>query len=220
MCSTFQGYNIIIRMMLFGIILILFSCKKEDLQPSNKKMEQIYYTQEGKPYVLKTISKTGDYTAFVPFSTGFNVFVNLNAPTALATAVSLQTNTPKRIIPVMGTFSLIKTSDSSTYANISSPYYFTYFGDFSTREFASLRALGKMNPLIDRLFFSDTKNYAYNARYGEAVFATDDFLNPSAGLIVSFNTDLAGALTATGQTFSIAADTYKIAITFTYFELQ
>jgi hypothetical protein len=189
-------------------------------------LEQLYYTQEGKPYILKSVTK--NFASFIPGSDiTFNPLldVNVNLPTINNKPWAIGITSPKKIIPLFCTFSACEVVTGLVQANISSPFYQVLLGNGTITGYYGVKAISKGLAMIDRLFFSNNQNYAFNIRYGQIVYSVDDFISPSSGLLISFTNNLANAITITPTPVTesiklLNAVNYSTCVTFLYFELQ
>jgi hypothetical protein len=192
-----------------------------------KSEPQIFYTQEGKAYILKTATKyiAGYVVAAPPHSV--NAFVEINAA-AINTnpdALSLQTNKP--ILPV--SFSVCMNDvtvplSPVVVTDITSPYYIfarVMPGIPTFLDPDGHKAISKMIPLIDRVFFTSNLFYGYNVKYNDFIPNDSDFLIIQGLSYLYFQPSLANALTgyAPSNTLPVGTTLLNATIVFTYFEL-
>lgn len=211
-----------IQIAIVAICIIFQSCKKEINNPSSSKtMKQLFYTEEGSAYIVKTVTKNlmGQVIAD-PIN--YQLIANVNQPVS-ASLATIQVTTPKRIIPVCANLAFVSTAGVTT-ANISSVYYGAIRGNVPNENaYDQQSSQAKMFPLVDQIFYTTNNLYAYNVRYTQAVFTDSDFIDVSAGVSFYFQSDLAQALTIMpngGSLVVIPAGTYYISETFTFLELQ
>lgn len=219
----FQGFKkIIFKQIILGIICLNFlSCKKEIINPT-KSMNQIFYTQEGSPYIIKTATFNVDNEALVaPLSVSPTVL--LNDSSTNSSLGNLSITTKKNIIPISLSMAVrdVFAVAPGIIVDITSPYYFGVRGVTPILENApdAQLPLSKMIPLIDRIFFTDSANFGFNVRYGQAVFSDGDFIDVKSRMFISFTSEQATALTFTQDGFTIPIGTYDGNMTFIYFEL-
>lgn len=222
MYSMFLGKKI--RMVL-GAILILISmtqCKNANVSPStNNKMQQVYYTQEGQPYVLKTVTKNVSPYASGNIAAYPTLYVNWDQGVDTAFPNAINITTSKKIIPLYATFSAIKISDSTVFIDIATPFYYVLLGDGSMGSYSGVKSLSKMLPYVQRSYFTDNSHFSYINNYGSVVYSLDDFLNVSSKLYVAFELSQAWALTGRNSNYIrfTAGTNYSTSVTITYFEL-
>jgi len=210
------------------LLLCFISCKKENINSiNNKNMEQFYYTQEGKVYVLKTVSIKNTFTEIGINSYYALVHVNVPPNTNFESRLTIGLNTTKKIIPVRACFSANETGSGSGEAllDIQSVYYslirdnHAVNGNYNSTD--HINALTKMSPLTEKAFYTNDNFYGYNIKYGESVLSDNDFIDTSSGLIFYFTPSLALALNNfVINNISTVAGNYFTCVTFTYFELQ
>lgn len=206
--------------------IICISCSKKSIINPSKKMEQIYYTQEGSRYILKTVSLTNAFTEAAARNTAFGVCVYTDTAPTLD-RYSIGVKSVKKIIPVSASLSAISTVSGNVIVDIESTYYTTVRGINglvgAIPSFDNMKPLSKMSPLVDNVFYTNTNFYGYKIKYGQVVLSDVDFMSPQGGLSFMFTSNLAFAYTNSYllmSNISIPADSYSIAIVFTYFELQ
>lgn len=180
-------------------------------------MKQIYYTEEGKPYVLRLVTKNL-VGQVVPNSTNIVPRVLVNLPSSLDIgAVALTTS--RRIIPVHLNFALFNIAATVSTVNISSVYYNARVGVVPVNTYAQQSCQAKLFPLISREFYDTDFDYVYSVRYGQAVFVDGDFLDTTSGIQFTFFPSISRALIFQPNMLIVPAGTYNVSLTFLYFEL-
>lgn len=213
------------KIIVIAILLLLscLSCNKKNINPSKKNMQQLYYTQEGKPYVIKTVSRKYNFAeSFANFYYALVYVNNVNTPTDKFT---LALTTSKKIIPIKACFTAGSVSLGTPILDIQSVYYSLIRGNNALvgtyDSYDHLSAITKMTALAERQFYSSDNFYGYSIKYGEAVLCENDFINPSGGCAFYFTPSIAMALNNFVQAnITTTPDTYSSNVTFTYFELQ
>jgi hypothetical protein len=189
-------------------------------------MNNIYYTQEGTPYILKSISKNIPNWSSITGTIAPNVFVNINSDNS-GVAYIIDLKTSKKIIPISLSFAALDNSNLSIFANVTSPYYACFRNKTTILNplkstFEQLRPLGKIIPFIDRPFFTDNQNFFYNVKYNDSVFSDVDFITPVGGFFIEFTSNQVDALTSNPSSIGfipfVAGPFYNTSITFCYFE--
>lgn len=186
-------------------------------------MEQIYYTQEGIPYTLKSTSKLTTAVIANPVTDFLKMLVAINPPAAGPGVLDwqfIEVKTSRPIIPIMYNVGMV-TAAGTVGADISAPYYgFTRDGSVQTN---NLIPLSKMSPVLSLMDFSDFVNFHYGCKYGQAVFSEGDFITTQGECRFPF---FPMQVFGMNRVFPASADmvvpngTYQVAITTTYFELQ
>jgi hypothetical protein len=210
------------------LVLLCLACKTE------KKMNQFYFTEDGKKYTLKAIRKIVDNDVrAAPTVVFWSARVNINPgpPSTDPAFTYIDVPTNKPIIPIMYQFAAAEITAGPNLAliesDISSPYYYMIRPDpggpfgigFS---FEHLAPFAKLSPMIEILDYTDSLNFHYSCKYGQAVFHSSDFLSPQGGINFGFQDRQGFGLSDTDLDTAptIPAGTYRFAITFLYFELQ
>jgi hypothetical protein len=216
MCSIFHRYKLI----LIVIFLLLVSCQRKDIITPSKKMEQIFYTQEGKPYILKSVTKNRPSFTGVFNFTYPELRVNFNTSAGLLPG-STDIDTPKKIIPISASLGIYDLTLGDVAIDITTPFYSVVNGFGTSNGFYGQRAQAKILPLIDRSFFNDLTHFAYSVKYGQSVYCLEDFIPTSDGLLISFNYSQAIGLTNQnpGIISSDPTHTYSSSLVIVYFEL-
>ncbi len=185
----------------------------------NKKMVQIFYTQEGTPYVLRTVTK---YTPNIAIGLGsgvqFAVKFNTSA-LAVAEYTSFQIYTQKRVIPVMFNASMQTYLDDELWVNIASPFFSMTRQTAMKQDYA--KAASKMWPMVEMIMYTNNANYNYGIKYGQTVLSDSDFVEVTQGCEFHPKALLAEGLTHyLGAVFpGQPAGNYNFGLTFCYFEL-
>lgn len=212
-----RGCNLFIQVALTAICILFLSCKKEEKQINSNPMKQLFYTQEGNPYILKTANKTSVLSIAAPQVLYKQVIFNSESLGAFPEQ-SIGISAVKKIIPVSYTISAFLNAAGTLNANISECYYITYYASTSSTKNRS--CLAKSVPLIDRVFYTDDANHGYSFRYSQAVYSDTDFLDTDNLTLYMVNTlDRAMCFQYDQASPSLAAADYTLAITFTYFEM-
>jgi hypothetical protein len=202
------------------VAISFFSCKKEEVTITEIKsctMKQIYFTEEGSAYVLKSITK--NLRAEVFAAGGYELAVHINTPVTGSQPSKLEFTTAKRIIPVIATLAIVDSySSGNPLVDISTSYYWSLRG--SSLSFDGQPSQTKLYPLVDEMFYTSVNFYNYNVRYNQAVFNDGDFIDASTGIILSFVSSKANAFAAVSTVPIVAAGTYDCSVNFLYFELQ
>jgi hypothetical protein len=219
--------TIIKTIYLTAIIVSLSGCKKEALNSSNnnKSMQQIYYTVEGKPYTLKAITKFTDGVLITIPSANFPLRVPVNIPGISAPQPSYQAFAPiletdRKIVPLMFSLGVWNSTLATQFFNIASPYYFSEL-EGGQIESAYLKPLAKSSVMVEPITSVITNDdYVYNIRYSQIVLSEKDFLEPSNGRNLFFCQNLSQALAVRPAFINVVNGTYRIGVTFLYFEMQ
>jgi hypothetical protein len=189
-------------------------------------MEQIYYTQEGHGYVLRTVSQNP--RAFsTPGTTRGVVQVRVNNTATIypdppyGANSTININTTKKIIPVQA-FAVI-TGNVTPVVDIASVYYFPIRGIEApfVNSYEHFRSLGKTLPLTTRIYDDTEENYHHNFMYGQAVYNDSDFIDPTSGITFVFVNRQSMAMTNGTIDFhyEIPVGDYYQSMIFTYFEM-
>lgn len=211
--------KIMMRATLCTALIFLISCKKENISKPMAN-ERIFYTQEGKPYVLKTVTKyIPAYVVTIP-PLVLIPSVSINPLTPDPAGLSLEFNTDKKIIPVSYTLSI---RGLSSYCDIASPYYWVVRPQGLTPLIDPIaqRTLSKQVPMVDRVFYTSDNFFNYNIRYNDLIFSDSDFINTQGYMVFYFTASLMQAFTFqdAGITVTSVSETIIYASTFTYFEM-
>jgi len=181
---------------------------------------QLFYTEEGKTYRIRTISKTLQFINGNPSIPQPLVYINpdpLFPVTSLPYIISFET--PKKIIPIQLNFGVV--TSTSILIDISSVYYSVYRGLLSNLSNDQIKPLCKIAPLIQRIFYTSESFYGYNFRYTNALFTEADFINTNGITTLNFVSELSGALNNQPSTaLLLPLGAMKSTITFSFFELQ
>lgn len=188
-------------------------------------MQQIYYTQEGTPYVLKVQTNRFNYDfGGVADSGTLEVTVNgaMTGQSDDQFRLDIKTNNP--IIPVMCVYGCNDGTASPIirYADIMSVYYSFHEVTFNAISQRHLAPLTKMAALVDRIYFTDTDHYAYSLKYGQVVLTANDFIPVNGICGFKFKPFMSDAFDndATEITIPALVNNTQIGISFLYFELQ
>jgi hypothetical protein len=190
-------------------------------------MQQIYYTQEGTAYVLRTASTMSDVSIPVDSEGAIIVAINNTGEDIMPGYDNsiIEVITSKKIIPV-GAY-LSWATASATIVDISAFFYLMMEGKTAPFNNSNIHwsAMGKMMPLLEKndIGITNPNSYHYNVRYGQAVFNDNDFIDPSIGLSLIYCEVQSGMLTqgasSSDITFNLPADDYTYGLIFTYFEM-
>jgi len=205
--------------------------QRNEMDLKNQKIDMqdqkaIFYTQEGSPYVLKVQTYSTINRAASTFPLVVQINLPENAPVSTQPSV-LVFDTPNWILPLQCNFTLAQTGTSIMIANISSCYYNftrTFNGVLlNTQNTDILSGFSKSIPHINRIFFTDNNNYAFNIRYNQIYLSQKDFIDPNEAQI-RFKPNLNSSLLSTNSAFgidniSIPPGNYDSNMTFLYFEL-
>lgn len=190
-------------------------------------MKQIYYTQEGTPYILKTSTYFNPAYLLIAPNRLIPV-VMVNFPTGYSTSNfgSFQVSTGKKIVPVSYSFSAVVdiVLEPVSTVDVGSVYWVAQNGNQAgtvfTTDIKSKQVLAKLYPLANRVYYSNNLNYNYSLAYNQAVLSDNDFLEANNPLGIAFFEKLSYCMTASGDYSGIVpGGTYKVAGTFTYFEM-
>jgi len=182
---------------------------------------QLFYTEEGKTYVVRTIStKKVDFNNVTAINQVPTLIINppLGFPTSIFPTL-LEYSTPKKIIPIQFNYSVLRGGFSIPDIDISSCYYGFYrlFGPNQDH----INAFNKMIPLIQRVFYTTDNYYAYNCRYTNCLLAEKDFIDPNGTSEFRFFPEIANAISSnTNPTIILPLGNINITSTFTFLELQ
>lgn len=202
------------------IAIVAMTVLSSSTNVKNKEMQQIYYTQEGNAYVLKTVTKYTRSVALVSGNQlGFVVTFN-NSPFTPPDYTSFKIVTNKRIVPVMFFAGMEGAVSNDVSVNISTPYFIMQrSGTFKTDY---LKALSKMIPNINMIMYTDNGNYGYGLKYGQSVLSDQDFIEVTQGCDF-FIADILGYAMVGRQhnpTILTPSGNYNLGISFAYFEMQ
>jgi hypothetical protein len=192
-----------------------------------KSEPQIFYTQEGKAYVLKTATKyTAGYVVGVP-PQNLNAFIEINASAINTNPDVLSMQTTKPMIPVSLSISITDVTAPASpvvVTDITSTYYTFLRVTAGVPTFLDPdghKAISKMIPLIQRVFYTSDFFYGYNVKYNDFIPNDSDFLIIQGLSYLYFQPSLANALTgyAPTNTLPVGSTTLNATVVFTYFEL-
>lgn len=218
----FLGKVNIMQVILCIACIALLSCSKQTISPtqSTNNMKQVFYTQEGKPYILCSTNKT--FSIVIGVNTPLNRVVYVNADASIISdSFAIFMDASKKMIPVWYSCSITDNLFAAI-ADISSAYYQASQGNTSFATYDKYKpTLAKAAPLVDRIFANNGLNYNFNVRYGQIVFADNDFFEVSKPMRIEFHPNLMEAMTESSTTQPIIVPgTYQVTITFTYFQMQ
>lgn len=205
---------------------IIFSCsKKNNVNPSTNNMEQIFYTQEGSRYILKTVSR--NLTFVEAANSNYYPLICINSIDSANGPFYLSMTTDKRIIPVTASFSARSTGAGGSIVDIQSPYYALFRGNTGLTGFSNstdnIVPLSKSSPIVERVFYTSNNFYNYNFKYSQSVYCNNDFISTQGGISLIFTPSLSFAYSGVAfglNTISTTPDSYYATVVFTYFELQ
>jgi len=210
-----------ICLIVIGIITIS-GCSKKEVSPcQSTTMKQIYYTQEGKPYVIKTVTRQSSGTYAVPTGLGTSVIINMDSIPITTQYLTISLSTPRKIIPVSCSFSLSQGGGVAPDVDVQSVYYGMTRGNVPNYDsWDHMSAISKMIPLANKIFYASNQLYGYNVFYNQAVLTESDFIDMTGGVIFFFGPELSNALTNTSMGgATIPAVAFRSNVVFTYFEL-
>ena len=182
-------------------------------------MKQVFYTQEGRPYVVKVQTR---YISAYVLAAPQNIFrgVYVNSPSGIVDPFRLDLSATNNIIPISYSFGAITVANVNV-ANISCCYFSALTGPPPVFLPNYRTALAKAYPFIERIFYTDALNYNFVSRYNQITFSNDDFLVVNNPFSIYMHPELDNAMVGpVGNIGALAAATYNIAITFTFLEIQ
>jgi len=191
---------------------------------SIKIMEQVFYTQQGNPYVIKSATKTVEYT--VPPASFYQerprAFVNRVDLAQIIDTMpdNIGINTSSKIVPLMMVCAWVDTNTSNIEVDQTSPYYSMQRGGGS--DAAYMPSLSKIIPLIDRVYYTSPAEYQYNLRYGQIVLNDIDFMDAGSGMLLWFHDQQAWAVVNGLNQLApnVPEGVYTVTTMFIYFEMQ
>ncbi len=211
-----------IQIAIVAICIIFQSCKKEIIHPSSSKsMKQLFYTEEGSIYVVRTATKNSVLNVLAG-PAGIDINVAINTTTIpLTTDLPIFVSTSKKIIPISLNMAAVSQANVIT-IDIASVFYTMVSGPgVGSLSYVQGPSQSKMFPLVDRIYYTSNSLYAYNVMYNQIVFSDSDFIDTTPGLGLYYSPDRASAMTGRATpTITLAAGTYDFSTTFVYLELQ
>jgi hypothetical protein len=183
-------------------------------------MEKIYYTIEGKPYILKSVTKNN--TSISGLTLAHYPTLILNFPAVPDPVSDFSLKNSKKIIPVSASLGIFDIANNICVFDFNSPFYNAQVGNPLLGSFYGTRAIAKSLSLIERSFYTDDFHLAYKFEYGEATYSEGDFIPTNAGLQISFQPQqaLGTTISSTGVFLPLNAGLpYNTALTITYFEM-
>lgn len=187
-------------------------------------MENILYTQEGHSYVLRCVTENVANALLSASNIILGVEVNLD-PSGTPGTIHI-TNQSNRIIPIMAGMhfsNLDGSGNPQSVVDITSPYYTAQRGTIGNQVpiYEQQRSQIKLFPFVQRDFLTSDSFYNFSCFHNYAVFSTDDFLDPSAGLFLRFSNNQTLALTENDSpSIPIAAGQYDYNTHFLFYELR
>jgi len=210
-----------IGLIVIGIIAIA-SCSKKEVSPSKSTpMNQTYYTEEGKPYVIKTVTRQTNDILAIGTSLGTSVIINMDSINIDTRYLTISLGTPRKIIPVSCSFSFSQGGGVAPDVDIQSIYYSMTRGNVPNYDsWDHMNAISKMIPLSNKIFYASNQLYGYNVFYSQVVYKEADFIDVTGGVIFNFGPELANALTNSSMGgATVPASSFRSNVVFTYFEL-
>jgi hypothetical protein len=209
-----------------GIIIFIipvFSCQVNKKSMYTNPNAKLFYTQEGSPYILRSISVNAAVTLAVQTNINLSVMVNFDSAIVAALPLVMGFNTSNKIIPISYNFSALdNVAPYTTVADISTSYYFVGDGVNTGVLPNYKKPFAKSVPYIDRIYYTSQFFYNYNIRYNDILFADEDFIDASQKVVITFSPDLPGAtvgIRTNANTAPLPAATYNISISMLYYEM-
>jgi len=192
----FRGKIIFISVAIVAALIIIDT--KLIAQSKIKKMEQVYYTQEGKPYVLKAANKIL-FEQVVPallnhkYTVIFQQFAVAEPPAnPLITAFNIQGT--KGIVPLMLYFSIFDVDAGAGMVSLATPFNYALppvpYGSM-------IKTSAKILPnveLIKQDSVTPTNFVQYGMKYNQIVLSNDDFIEINNEVRFGFSGDFNSAL--------------------------
>lgn len=211
---------------LLGLALIfLFSCQNKKFNQS-KKMDQLFYTEEGQAYKVKVVNK---YTSPVTFGGSVNGYLSVNINRDPLSGnnqyFGIDFNTTRKIFPVMASLSFVQAIVDTEIVAMSTPYFIPAIGNATStvQAYNHMAGMSKIHPFVTRNFFTSQQIFSYAVRYDAVQLASSDFLDTQTGLLMQFNTNYWAAIAfdqAGNEIVTVPAGVYSVGVTFIYLELQ
>jgi hypothetical protein len=185
-------------------------------------MKRIFFTEEGRPYVIRTVSKRyrGEWAIGGTLTGSINI--NQAELTGDASYLGLEFKTDKPVIPIIAACSIYKAISQVIIADFRTPFFSMTSGGTPEYLFDHVSAMNKLTALATRDFYSSEALYSWAIRYPLAAFSTFDFIDPRKGisfLPVKDYLSATGGLPGDNYVVTSEADVIFTA-TFSYFELQ
>jgi len=190
-------------------------------------MKQLYYTQEGQSYILKSQSKRFVHD-FGEMGESGDIEVVVNGPITNQSneRFRLDFKTDKPIIPVQCCYGAVKVVGGTRYVDVMSVYYSFHDVDFDIVNNQHLPGLTKMVPCVQAIYYTSNSHYAYGIKYGQTVLSTTDFIPCTGRAGFKFKNFMADSFTDDADAVTIpivspaTVNEVQVDITFLYFELQ
>jgi len=183
--------------------------------------QNIFYTQEGNQYILKTANKFTNIVGLAPQIISADIYVNV--PMSITPGLfDLLVSTNRKIIPLSYSLSVLEFDLEVVTIDISTPYMVVANTGTSQYNSEFRNSLNKKYPYINRNFYTSNNFYNYFLQYNQLVFSENDFINSSTSLTITPMSTLAEANTSiqAGQNPEILiAGNYIVNSSFNYFEL-
>ena len=209
------------KLLILTVFIIFSSCQKLGINCNIKPMEKIFYTIEGKPYILKSVTKNNQGISGITLIHYPTLQINLNN-VVVDTISDFNIKNSKKIIPVSASLGVFDVGQNISVIDFNSPFYFVAIGTTITPSFYGTRAIAKSLPLIQRSFYTDDFHLSYKFEYEEATYSEGDFVPTNTGMVTMFTPSQAigTTISTTGILFTAnPATSYNTSLTITYFEL-
>lgn len=190
-------YHVKAKFISIVLVTMLISINSIGQPNKQNKMEQVYYTQEGKPYVLKTanivlLNQVIPVLPNVKYSVRFQQDA-IPDPLLNPLCVAMPIQASKAVVPLMLFYSVFDNAGLAQIATVATPYY------SSTPPLPignQIKTISKILPnveLIFRLAANPTNFIQHGLKYNQVVLSDDDFttINPFAQF--SFSPNYSGA---------------------------
>lgn len=212
-------------MVLAALIAASNSCTVTKKLTNKKFMNQVYYTEEGAVYKLRTISDAAFFQV-LPASPNLSLSVGVNLPPNTVSPVgNLRLNTSRKIIPLMFSAGMTDLIANLQIANIQRVFFRVSDSTGATLPNSVtvlMKNIANMGYETNNLFDSPNE-HLYGIKYNQCVYKESDFLQFSSSSSIDFTRTLAESLSATNlivNQIPYPASTYSYGFSFLYFELQ
>jgi hypothetical protein len=187
-------------------------------------MKQLYYTEEGMPYIIRSCSRYEQIENYAGGSMIPFIYINRDHTgyTEEQASPAIRINTSNKIIPVLYSLGIYQETPQAYSTNFRTPFFTCETGlgagaAFTTDLFSSLNKIGG---IAEREYVTDEQNFSWNLKYTQAVLSASDFIEPSNGVQFAAVQNIAPALTGFNQLLGVNADTLVVVgASFIYFEL-
>jgi hypothetical protein len=212
-------------------MISFLSCKKEAINLRSSMSKELFYTIEGKPYIVKTQTR---YVNATIGGSPLNSYLTAIFDPGLASNVTgsgsaggIGVNAISKIIPLHLKFSMRDSATGTILADISSVYYnlVRQVSPSIILRSDHRSAQSKVFPYVELLNYTNNNFYSYGLKYNQIYLSESDFFTPIQAIVYFFPMQ-ADALNNDSGTFlsnpfiKPASTTIITTISITWLELQ